>query len=371
MNEIDELIETFRLEAAEFLDELTRVLDVQRFTLGDARAFMTASRIAHNLKGAALTVGAHRLADSSHALETELEATATQGKLPNRHQVETWLREVAVMSSRLGDAELVDCAFLANTLRASGVRNGATPNVAPSTASTNEPSLITVCVETRHIDTVATQARNASEILVQMTERTQTLHRLFNEASCPPTKEDSGSQFRQDFGNLLLQLRQDLRELERIVLNDDLCQNRTSPQSLSAEARESEPKMLVTNDTARQRILVVDDSLIVRTVEEQILVDANYEVSVCANGEEALALLEQQRYALVVCDVQMPNMDGFELTARIRETSKLRHLPIILVTSRSAPEDITRGTQVGANGYITKSELNQENLLLGVRRLLE
>lgn len=122
---------------------------------------------------------------------------------------------------------------------------------------------------------------------------------------------------------------------------------------------------------ARRKILVVDDSLAVRTLESQTLGAAGYDVTVCVDGMEAWQLLQKREFDLLISDVQMPNLDGFELTARIRASEPLQHLPVILVTSLSSPNEVARGAQVGADSYITKGDLDQEKLLLAVRRLID
>jgi two-component system chemotaxis sensor kinase CheA len=117
-------------------------------------------------------------------------------------------------------------------------------------------------------------------------------------------------------------------------------------------------------------ILVVEDAITTRTLERNILEAAGYRVQVAADGAEAWALLESQRCDLVVSDVEMPHMDGFELTAKVRGDQRLRDLPMVLVTSRESREDRERGIQVGADAYIVKGGFDQESLLETIRRLV-
>jgi two-component system, chemotaxis family, sensor kinase CheA len=114
---------------------------------------------------------------------------------------------------------------------------------------------------------------------------------------------------------------------------------------------------------ARRPLLVVDDSLTTRMLEKSILESAGYDVDVASSGEEALDLAQRKSFALILCDVEMPGIDGFTFVERIRADSSLRDVPTILVTSRAAPEDRQRGRDVGAHGYIVKSEFNQDELL--------
>ena len=117
-------------------------------------------------------------------------------------------------------------------------------------------------------------------------------------------------------------------------------------------------------------ILVVEDAITTRTLEKNILEAAGYQVRVAADGAEAWALLESERCDLVVSDIEMPQVDGFQLTARIRGDQRLRDLPIVLVTSRDAREDRERGVQAGADAYVVKGGFDQEWLLETIRRLL-
>ena len=114
---------------------------------------------------------------------------------------------------------------------------------------------------------------------------------------------------------------------------------------------------------ARRPVLVVDDSLTTRMLEQSILESAGYDVDVAQSGEEALDLVRRTRYALLLVDVEMPGMDGFTFIERIRSDPALRDIPAILVTSRAAPEDRQRGREVGAQGYIVKSAFDQGELL--------
>jgi two-component system chemotaxis sensor kinase CheA len=115
--------------------------------------------------------------------------------------------------------------------------------------------------------------------------------------------------------------------------------------------------------TKRVAVLVVDDSLTTRMLEQSILESAGYEVDVATSGEEALEKAQAKQFGLFLVDVEMPGMDGFEFVSRTQADAALRTVPAILVTSRSAIEDRRRGEQVGARGYIIKSEFDQVSLL--------
>jgi two-component system chemotaxis sensor kinase CheA len=121
---------------------------------------------------------------------------------------------------------------------------------------------------------------------------------------------------------------------------------------------------------SKRPVLVVDDSLTTRMLEQSILESAGYEVDVALSGEQALEVVRARRYALILVDVEMPGMDGFGFIERIRADPALHDIPAILVTSRNAPEDRQRGREVGAQGYIIKSEFNQVELLKLIKPLV-
>lgn len=125
---------------------------------------------------------------------------------------------------------------------------------------------------------------------------------------------------------------------------------------------------------ARQSILVVDDSLTTRTLEKNILEAAGYQVRLATNGVEALAVLREMFATdgcdLLLTDIDMPHLDGFELTAQIRGDEDLRYLPIVLVTSLDTAADRERGITAGANAYITKRTFDQNTLVATIRHLL-
>lgn len=122
---------------------------------------------------------------------------------------------------------------------------------------------------------------------------------------------------------------------------------------------------------ARRRILVVDDSITTRTLEKNILEVAGYTVLLAIDGQEALGVIASSGMPdLIVSDIAMPRMDGFELTRRVKSDAQTSHLPVILVTSLDSPEDKSRGIEVGADAYIVKSGFDQNNLLETIEQLI-
>ncbi|WP_298405231.1 hybrid sensor histidine kinase/response regulator [uncultured Chloroflexus sp.] len=124
------------------------------------------------------------------------------------------------------------------------------------------------------------------------------------------------------------------------------------------------------DESRRARLLVVDDSFTTRELLRSILQSAGYEVTVAIDGADALDRLRSTTYDLVVSDIEMPRVDGFTLTTRIRRELALSELPVVLITSLASEEHRRRGLEAGAQAYIVKSQFNQDSLLKVIQQLL-
>jgi two-component system, chemotaxis family, sensor kinase CheA len=133
----------------------------------------------------------------------------------------------------------------------------------------------------------------------------------------------------------------------------------------SARRAPAEPSVVA----PAKRILIVEDSITSRMLLKGILESAGYDVKTAVDGIDAFTTLRAERFDGVVSDVEMPRMNGFDLTARIRADRALAQLPVVLVTALESREDRERGIDVGANAYLVKSSLDQSNLLQALRRL--
>ena len=114
-------------------------------------------------------------------------------------------------------------------------------------------------------------------------------------------------------------------------------------------------------------ILVVDDDKNTRRLLQAVLEKANYTVTTAGDGEEALAVMDREHIDLVVLDVMMPRMDGYEFTSLLRSTNN--ELPILMVTAKQLPEDKKQGFLVGTDDYMTKP-IDEEEMLLRIKALL-
>ncbi|MFL0363981.1 ATP-binding protein [Pseudobacillus sp. 179-B 2D1 NHS] len=119
-----------------------------------------------------------------------------------------------------------------------------------------------------------------------------------------------------------------------------------------------------------ESILVIDDDPINLSVLKRMLAQAGYAVTTCLNGEEALLHLHDQRWSLIISDVMMPRMSGYELTSQVRKKFSMSELPILLLTARGKTEDIEAGFQAGANDYILKP-VEKAELMARVSALLQ
>ena len=114
-------------------------------------------------------------------------------------------------------------------------------------------------------------------------------------------------------------------------------------------------------------ILVADDDKNTRRLLQAVLENEGYKVFTAENGEEALALMDKQHIDLVVLDIMMPKMDGYEFTSTLREGQN--NLPILMVSAKQLPSDKKHGFLVGTDDYMTKP-IDEEEMLWRIKALL-
>ena len=121
---------------------------------------------------------------------------------------------------------------------------------------------------------------------------------------------------------------------------------------------------------SRQEILVVDDSPVQATMLRRSLTHRGYQVAIAKHGQDGLARLRERRAALVITDVQMPVMNGYELCAAIKSDQGMHTIPVLLLTTLADPVDLMQGLISGADSYLTKPY--DENVLVSrVEELLD
>jgi two-component system, chemotaxis family, sensor kinase CheA len=119
-----------------------------------------------------------------------------------------------------------------------------------------------------------------------------------------------------------------------------------------------------------RRILVVEDAFSTRELEKSILETHGYVVDTAVDGLDALDRVIGGRYDLIVSDIEMPRMDGFELCRTLKKKEAYKDIPVVMVTSLQKEEDKRRGMEVGAAAYLVKTSFEQTNLLETIERLV-
>lgn len=146
---------------------------------------------------------------------------------------------------------------------------------------------------------------------------------------------------------------------------------RSANQFISEGRFHTRAPFAMTKKVARKkRVLVADDSITVREVERTLLEQAGYEVDLAVDGMDAWNNLRLAQYDLLVTDVDMPRMNGFELVKKVRDDNRLSALPIIIVSYKNREEDKLKGMEAGADYYLTKSSFHDAKLLEAVANLI-
>ncbi len=120
----------------------------------------------------------------------------------------------------------------------------------------------------------------------------------------------------------------------------------------------------------RKRVLVVDDSLTVRELERKLLETRGYVVEIAVDGMDGWNAVRTGVFDLVISDVDMPRLDGIELTKLIKQDAKLRGMPVMIVSYKDREEDRRRGLDAGADYYLTKGSFHDDTMLNAVRDLI-
>lgn len=142
---------------------------------------------------------------------------------------------------------------------------------------------------------------------------------------------------------------------------------------LDSAHHEEIPQEISTVSAGKPRkpiILVVDDSFTARTLQKSILEAEGYAVRIATDGENALSVLRNESIDVVISDIQMPRIDGFQLLSAMKSHVRMAEIPVVLVTSLSSKEDQERGLALGADAYIIKERFDHRQLLSVVRQLV-
>jgi two-component system chemotaxis sensor kinase CheA len=150
-----------------------------------------------------------------------------------------------------------------------------------------------------------------------------------------------------------------------LVLNADVFSNGEVPRATAIvfKARQRQA-------SASKVVLVVDDSITTRTLEKSILEANGYKVRLSVDGRDAIAQLRAEPADIVVSDIEMPHLNGFELVRSMKEDRTLADIPVVLVTSRADAADRERGLKLGADAYVVKQRFDQNDLLHTIKQLV-
>jgi two-component system, chemotaxis family, chemotaxis protein CheY len=118
-----------------------------------------------------------------------------------------------------------------------------------------------------------------------------------------------------------------------------------------------------------KKVLIIDDSAVFRKVLNLNLKSGGYEVGEAADGMEGYQKLIDGNFDLVVCDVNMPNMDGLTFVGKVRQNEKVRYIPVIMLTTESQEEKKRKGLEAGAKAWLVKP-FSPEQLLNAISKLL-
>jgi two-component system chemotaxis sensor kinase CheA len=138
---------------------------------------------------------------------------------------------------------------------------------------------------------------------------------------------------------------------------------------IMAEVRKMARPVTEGAQTRRLKVLLVDDSPIARATESALVRALGHTVEEAQDGEDGWSRLQANQYDLILTDVQMPRLDGFSLTRRIKQSAELSKIPVVILSSLASPEDKRRGLDAGADAYLIKGELGVESLALTIDRL--
>ncbi len=138
---------------------------------------------------------------------------------------------------------------------------------------------------------------------------------------------------------------------------------------IMAEVRRMARPVVEPTSSKRLRVLLVDDSPIARATESALVKALGHSVEEAQDGEDAWTRIQKSPFDLVLTDVQMPRLDGFAFTRRLKGSPELARIPVIILSSLASPEDKRRGLDAGADAYLIKGELGVESLALAIDRL--
>jgi len=120
-----------------------------------------------------------------------------------------------------------------------------------------------------------------------------------------------------------------------------------------------------------KKIIFVEDDSMLQKVLTNSLKESGYETKQAFDGKEGLSKIKEERFDLILLDLILPKLDGFELLKRLREDSKNKETPVIVLTNLEEPTDIEKMLELGATTYLVKSDQSLEDIVAKVKRVFE
>lgn len=120
-----------------------------------------------------------------------------------------------------------------------------------------------------------------------------------------------------------------------------------------------------------EKILIVEDEPFLRRIISEHLRESGYLVTEAVDGEEGLKKLQEEQFDLVLLDLLLPGMDGFELLAQLKKEEKLNKIPVLILSNLGQREEIEKGLSLGAADYLIKAHVTPEEVLAKIREILK
>jgi len=120
-----------------------------------------------------------------------------------------------------------------------------------------------------------------------------------------------------------------------------------------------------------KKILIIEDDKFLRELIAQKLIREGYEISEAADGEEGIKSLEKKKPDLVLLDLILPGMDGFEVLAKMKTKPILSEIPVIILSNLGQKDDIEKGLKMGANDYLIKAHFTPDEIIAKIKEILK
>jgi DNA-binding response OmpR family regulator len=120
----------------------------------------------------------------------------------------------------------------------------------------------------------------------------------------------------------------------------------------------------------KQKVLFIEDDAFLARIYTQAIEEASYEAILAATGEEGLKLAEREKPAIILLDILLPHMDGFEVLEKLKETESLKSIPVLMITNMGGREDVEKANSLGAAGYLIKAHTLPKDVVRKIQSTL-